>query len=66
MPIIIQKIAFAEPDGTSHPVEGTVSAVFTLDNDKAANGAVAYDLTGRKTTANAPGVKVINGRKVMR
>lgn len=66
LPIIIQKIAFAEPNGTSHPVEGTVSAIFNLDNDKAANGAVAYDLTGRKTTTNAPGVKVINGKKVIK
>lgn len=66
LPIIIQKISFAEPNGTSHPVEGTVSAIFSLDNGNAANGAVAYDLTGRKTTANAPGVKVINGKKVIK
>ena len=66
LPIIIQKIAFAEPNGTTHNVEGTVSAIFNLNNDNAANGAVAYDLTGRKTTANAPGVKVINGKKVIK
>ena len=66
LPIIIQKIAFAEPNGTTHNVEGTVSAIFSLDNGNAANGAVAYDLTGRKTTANAPGVKVINGKKVIK
>ncbi len=66
LPIIIQKIQFADPTGGYYPVEGTVSAIFNLDNDKAANGAVAYDLTGRKTTANAPGVKVINGKKVIK
>ena len=66
LPIIIQKIQFADPAGGYYPVEGTVSAIFNLDNDKAANGAVAYDLTGRKTTANAPGVKVINGKKVIK
>ena len=66
LPIIIQKIQFADPAGGFYPVEGTVSAIFNLDNDKAANGAVAYDLTGRKTTANAPGVKVINGKKVIK
>ena len=66
LPIIIEKIQFADPAGGYYPVEGTVSAIFNLDNDKAANGAVAYDLTGRKTTANAPGVKVINGKKVIK
>lgn len=66
LPIIIQKIQFADPAGGYYPVEGTVSAIFNLDNDKAANGTVAYDLTGRKTTANAPGVKVINGKKVIK
>lgn len=66
LPIIIQKIQFADPAGGYYPVEGTVSAIFNLDHDKAANGAVAYDLTGRKTTANAPGVKVINGKKVIK
>ena len=41
------------------------TAGFNLNDDKAANSAVAYDLTGRKTTANAPGIKVINGKKIV-
>ena len=66
LPIIIQESQFAQPNGQSVIDKEVISAIFSLDNDKAANGAVAYDLTGRKTTANAPGVKVINGKKVIK
>lgn len=37
-----------------------------LNGDNANGNVVAYDLTGRKTTANAKGVKVINGKKVIK
>ena len=66
LPIIIQESQFAQPNGQSVISKEVISAIFSLDNNKAANGAVAYDLTGRKTTANAPGVKVINGKKVIK
>lgn len=66
LPIIIVESQVAKPNGESSSSTEIISAIFNLDNDKAANGAVAYDLTGRKTTANAPGVKVINGKKVIK
>ena len=37
-----------------------------LNGDAANGNVVAYDLTGRKTTANAKGVKVVNGKKVIK
>ena len=66
LPIIIVESQVSTPKGESSISTEVITAIFSLDNDKAANGAVAYDLTGRKTTANAPGVKVINGKKVIK
>lgn len=66
LPIIIEESQFSKPGGDSEKSTETISAIFNLNNDKAANGAVAYDLTGRKTTANTPGIKVINGKKVIK
>ena len=66
LPVIIVESQFSQPDGQSTSSTEVITAILSLDNDKAANGAVAYDLTGRKTTANAPGVKVINGKKVIK
>lgn len=66
LPIIIQESQVSKPNGESEKSTETISAIINLKDGKAANGAVAYDLTGRKTTANAPGVKVINGKKVIK
>jgi hypothetical protein len=66
LPVIIELSQFSTPTGQSEQSTEIISAIINLNTDKAANGAVAYDLTGRKTTTNAPGVKVINGKKVIK
>lgn len=66
LPVIIELSQFSKPDGQSEKSTEIISAIINLNTDKAADVAVAYDLTGRKTTANAPGVKVINGKKVIK
>lgn len=66
LPVIIELSQFSTPTGQSKQSTEIISAIINLNTDKAADVAVAYDLTGRKTTANAPGVKVINGKKVIK
>ena len=67
LPIIIQESQFSKPNGESIKSDEVITAISTLNAGDNANGnVVAYDLTGRKTTANAPGVKVINGKKVIK
>lgn len=66
LPVIIEESQFSKPDGQSEKSTETISAIINLKDGNVANGTVAYDLTGRKTTANTPGIKVINGKKVIK
>ncbi len=66
--IILTKMTVSDANAKQTNItEDINTAISTLSaDDSNANGAVAYDLTGRKTTANAKGIKVINGKKVIK
>lgn len=65
--VAIAKWVVLAGDGVPKKViNETITGINNLKGDDAANGAVAYDLTGRKTTAYAKGIKVINGKKVIK
>ena len=51
---------------TAIGIDVVPTGIKDLNGDAANGNVVAYDLTGRKTTANAKGVKVVNGKKVIK
>lgn len=71
-PVYVKNICMSVTSTDMTEVESVESAMTVADPTgingiEAENGnAVAYDMTGRRVNANAKGVKVINGKKVIK